>query len=76
MTKAEKIRLAEQAREMVQNPVWEHLTESMVEEIKLEWAECRDPIVSAAHWTQQNAIQDLVGAVKALIANGDIAKTR
>jgi len=76
MTKAEKIRLAEQAREMVQNPVWEHLTESMVEEIKLEWAECRDPIVREALWTQQNAIQDLVGAVKALIANGDIAKTR
>lgn len=74
MTEQEKIRLRDQAKELLDNPAWHYITNQMMDALQLNWSECKDAIVREDLWHKQNALAELIGEFETAIMNGDIAE--
>ena len=74
MNKAEKTRLGDQAKQILENPAWKCITESMTHTLQESWSDCQDPVAREELWHKQNALQDLIGDIESVIMNGELAK--
>lgn len=72
-TRQEKIQLAEQAKQILNNPAWHSITTKMMDDLQQSWADCLDPVVREDLWHRQNALHDLIGDIEVTIMNGEIA---
>lgn len=73
MNKQEKIHLAENAKKIIKNPAWHTITNTMMDALQQNWADCNDPVVRENLWYTQNALAELIAEFESVILSGEIA---
>ena len=73
MNRQETITLAENAKKIINNPAWHLITNTMMDALQQNWADCKDPVVREDIWHSQNSLAELIAEFESVIMNGEIA---